>query len=53
MSTQELIDRLNELGEWAFANEWEVPIDLGITCYKAAAVIEVLRDEIKCLLENR
>lgn len=33
MST--LIDRLIELAEWADANEWEVPIDLGDTIMEA------------------
>lgn len=31
----ELIDRLIELAEWADANEWEVPIDLGDTIMEA------------------
>lgn len=30
-----LIDRLIELAEWADANEWEVPIDLGDTIMEA------------------
>ena len=29
MNDKELIARLIELAEWADANEWEVPIDLG------------------------
>lgn len=31
----ELINRLIELAEWADANEWEVPIDLGDTIMEA------------------
>ena len=36
MNDKELIARLIELAEWADANEWEVPIDLGDTIMEAA-----------------
>lgn len=35
MNDKELIARLIELAEWADANEWEVPIDLGDTIMEA------------------
>ena len=36
MNDKELIARLIELAEWADANEWKVPIDLGDTIMEAA-----------------
>ena len=52
MSTQEIIERLNELGDWALENNWEVPIDLPNVLYRAAATIEVLRAELKVAIER-
>ena len=38
-----LIDRLIELAEWADANEWEVPIDLGDTIMEAVERLKRMR----------
>lgn len=53
MSTQEVIDKLNEYAEYANAYTWDVPIDMPNVLYRAAATIEILREELKCLLERK
>jgi len=53
MSTQEIITRLNELGDWAIENQWELPFDLPNVLYRAAATIEVLRSELRHLIETK
>lgn len=53
MSTQELIDKLNEYAECANEYIWDVPIDMPNVLYRAASTIEVLREELKCLLERK
>lgn len=49
MSTEELINRLKELGDWGLENQWEVPVDLGEVCIRAAVTIEVLMEEVRKL----
>ena len=51
MDTSKLIQRLNELAEWS-SNHQEVPNDMAITLYRAAATIGVLRNELKFLLDK-
>lgn len=40
MNKKELINRLYELAEWSDANEWDIPIDMGLSLHMAAKIIE-------------
>lgn len=40
MSVSQLVNELNELAEWAEANEWEIPINLGSVLREAGLYIE-------------
>lgn len=55
MSTEELIRRLIGLAEWSSEYWQNLPGDMAPVLYRAAATIEVLREELKYLLdkENR
>ena len=44
INVNELVDRLYEYSDWAFANEYEVPICLGDTLKTAADVIGSLKN---------
>ena len=52
MSTEELIQRLNELASWSSQTWANAPRDMPGTLYKAAATIDVLRAELKYLLDK-
>lgn len=52
MSTTDLIERLEQLAVITTYDDYVVPRDLTQTLYRAAAVIRLLRDEVKYLLDK-
>lgn len=42
---EELVARLREEADWAFANEWEIPLMLPVDLRRAASVIEWLMED--------
>lgn len=52
MSTTDLIERLEQLAVITTYDDYVVPRDLTQMLYRAAAMIRLLRDEVKMLLEE-